>query len=178
MGGNPGVGLIRLAGREHGASAVEFAIVASLLFMIVFGTVQFGIAYNRYQGLNAGAREGGRLASINASRDDVVTRTKEATSIIDTTSTNHVDNCATIALAVDASCVGIQYLDTGNVYQNYTNAMASGSGALTPCDKAGSINTANPTVKVLMRYRMRIQIPFVGNMTPTITGDSIFRCER
>jgi hypothetical protein len=50
--------------RERGASAVEFALVAPLLILLVFGIVEFGITYNRQQGLHAAAREGARIASL------------------------------------------------------------------------------------------------------------------
>lgn len=66
---------------ERGASAVEFAIVASLLFMLLFGTVQFGMAYNRSQGLQAGAREGARLASIGGTHDEIAARVRTAQSL-------------------------------------------------------------------------------------------------
>jgi Flp pilus assembly protein TadG len=51
-------------GDERGAAAVEFALVVPLLVLLVFGIVQFGIAYNRVQGLQAAAREGARLGSL------------------------------------------------------------------------------------------------------------------
>jgi Flp pilus assembly protein TadG len=66
---------------EGGASAVEFALVASLLFLILFGVIQFGIAYNRVQGLNSAGREGSRAASIGVPIADVVSRTKQAQSL-------------------------------------------------------------------------------------------------
>jgi Flp pilus assembly protein TadG len=49
---------------ERGAAAVEFAIVLPLLILLVFGIVQFGLLYNRQQGLHAAAREGARLGSL------------------------------------------------------------------------------------------------------------------
>ena len=49
---------------ERGAAAVEFAIILPVLSVLVFGIVQFAIAYNRAQGLHASAREGARLASL------------------------------------------------------------------------------------------------------------------
>lgn len=66
---------------ERGASAVEFAIVASLLFMVLFGTVQFGMAFNRAQGLEAAAREGARLASVGGTYNEIATRIREAQSL-------------------------------------------------------------------------------------------------
>lgn len=43
---------------------MEFAIVLPLLILLVFGIVQFGLLYNRQQGLHAAAREGARLGSL------------------------------------------------------------------------------------------------------------------
>ncbi|HET6712153.1 MAG TPA: TadE/TadG family type IV pilus assembly protein, partial [Actinomycetota bacterium] len=41
----------RLLRREDGASAVEFALIAPLLFMIVFGILYFGVAFMKMQNL-------------------------------------------------------------------------------------------------------------------------------
>ena len=43
---------------------VEMAIVLPLLVVLVFGIINFGIAFNRLQGFHAAAREGARTASI------------------------------------------------------------------------------------------------------------------
>src|SRR5487761_1588895 len=59
------------AGRgQDGAAAVEFAIVLPVLVLLLFGVIQFGLAYNRQQGLNAAVREGSRLASIGGTFQD------------------------------------------------------------------------------------------------------------
>jgi Flp pilus assembly protein TadG len=64
---------------ERGSAAVEFALVLPLLVVLVFGIVQFGIAYNRTQGLQAAAREGARLASLpQSTQSDVTTRVNNA----------------------------------------------------------------------------------------------------
>jgi Flp pilus assembly pilin Flp len=50
--------------REHGAAAVEFALLLPLLVMLLFGFIQFGVAFNtRIQATNA-AREAARLAVV------------------------------------------------------------------------------------------------------------------
>jgi Flp pilus assembly protein TadG len=55
----------RLVEREDtGAAAVEFSLIAALLFLLIFGILQYGLAFNRQQGLHAAAREGARLASF------------------------------------------------------------------------------------------------------------------
>jgi len=55
----------RIIKSEKGASAVEFAIILPILVMLIFGIVQFGIAYNNYIALTHAAREGARLAAVN-----------------------------------------------------------------------------------------------------------------
>jgi Flp pilus assembly protein TadG len=60
-----------IRGPESGASAVEFALVLPLLLLIVFGTVEFGLAYNRQQAFHAAAREGARLVAVGYALDEV-----------------------------------------------------------------------------------------------------------
>lgn len=58
---------------EHGAAAVEFAIILPILVMLLFGIIQFSLAYNRQQGLHAAAREGARLASLPSTTSTQIT---------------------------------------------------------------------------------------------------------
>lgn len=58
---------------ERGAAAVEFALILPLLVMLVFGIIQFSLAYNRTQGLHAAAREGARLASLPSTTTTQIT---------------------------------------------------------------------------------------------------------
>lgn len=51
--------------RERGAALVEFAIVAPILCLIVFGIVDFGIAFADYQNVRSGTREAARLGVVN-----------------------------------------------------------------------------------------------------------------
>jgi len=43
---------------------VEFALVAPVLFLVVFGIVEFGMGLNDYQSLRQGVREGARQAAV------------------------------------------------------------------------------------------------------------------
>lgn len=70
-----------LGSREEGASTVEFAIVLTVLLLILFGTIEFGIAFNRKQGLQAATHEGARLASTGASMTDIEGAVKSAQSL-------------------------------------------------------------------------------------------------
>jgi Flp pilus assembly protein TadG len=52
--------------RDHsGASAVEFALIAPLLFVMLFGIIQFGLALNNYVELTDAVRNGGRNFAIS-----------------------------------------------------------------------------------------------------------------
>ncbi len=64
----------RLIGRERrGASAVEFAIVAPLFFMLVFGCIEFGRALMVQQILTNASRVGARQAiTLNANESEVI----------------------------------------------------------------------------------------------------------
>ena len=50
------------AGRERGGTLVEAAITLTLLFLFILGILEFGRAFNIYQILTNGAREGARFA--------------------------------------------------------------------------------------------------------------------
>ena len=50
---------------ESGAALVEFAIVMALFLLLVFGIVQFGIAWNDYLSVRNGSREAARLGVVN-----------------------------------------------------------------------------------------------------------------
>ncbi len=49
---------------QSGAVAVEFALLLPVLVVLLFGIVQFGITFNRQQGIHAAAREGARVGSL------------------------------------------------------------------------------------------------------------------
>jgi hypothetical protein len=64
--------MFRRIGRQDGASTVEFALIAPMLFMLIFGLFQFGIAYNNWLAITHAAREGARLAAVGKYSEQVV----------------------------------------------------------------------------------------------------------
>jgi Flp pilus assembly protein TadG len=66
--------------RQEGASAVEMALLAPLLFILVFGIIEFGLAFLQVQSLRTAVREGGRAAAVGASAADVRQKTVDASS--------------------------------------------------------------------------------------------------
>ncbi|MGQ0848910.1 MAG: TadE/TadG family type IV pilus assembly protein [Actinomycetota bacterium] len=63
---------------ERGANLVEFAILAPLLILLLFGIIEFGWLFGQYNDVRHGAREGARFAAVdagdtNAVRDSICT---------------------------------------------------------------------------------------------------------
>lgn len=65
-------------GREHGAVAVEFALLAPVLIMLLLGIMEFGRAYNAQISLSSAAREGVRVMAIGNKPTDARTAAKNA----------------------------------------------------------------------------------------------------
>ena len=63
---------------ERGAAAVEFALVVPMLFVLVFGMIDFGYAINRYTVVNNATREGARAASLGDTEAEVRTAITDA----------------------------------------------------------------------------------------------------
>src|SRR5690242_16742833 len=65
----------RGAGRpmRRGAAAVEFAVVASLLFLLVFGIIEIGRAMMVMEMLNSAARNGARVGVLQGTSNTDVT---------------------------------------------------------------------------------------------------------
>jgi Flp pilus assembly protein TadG len=63
--------LRREAGREDGAAAVEFALIVGLLAMLVFGMMEYGLAFMQVQTLRAATREGARVAAVRGSNSEI-----------------------------------------------------------------------------------------------------------
>ncbi len=55
---------VRRRPTHRGAAAVEFALVAPLLFLILFGTIQYGLYFFDAQGTRTGVREAARLGVV------------------------------------------------------------------------------------------------------------------
>lgn len=60
---------------EHGAIAVEFALLLPLLLLILLGTLEFGRAFNAHISLTQATREGVRVMAITGDPDDARTAT-------------------------------------------------------------------------------------------------------
>jgi Flp pilus assembly protein TadG len=75
----------RRARGDKGVALIEFAIVMPLLFLLVFGIIEFGWAFSQNLDVRHGAREGARLAAVNygsetAIRNEICTRMSKTSS--------------------------------------------------------------------------------------------------
>lgn len=62
--------LPRARGEERGQALVEFALVLPLFVTLLFGIIQFGIAFNHYLVLTDAVRAGARTAAVSRTAPD------------------------------------------------------------------------------------------------------------
>jgi len=164
---------------EDGASAVEFAIIASLLLLIVFGVIQFGILLNRFQGLQSAGREGARLGSLSQTTlAQIQQRVKDSVSVIQGSSISNTcpagglttteTGCITVTTKSDNDNDG-DTTDSGETVDVSNNA-----SDFEPCNGAP---TGGRSIVVDVQYRLTLQIPFWASPQMTVSGAGEFRCE-
>ena len=73
---------------EHGASAVEFAMVVPLLLVLVLGIAEFGHAFQVHGTLSAAAREGARVMALQNDPAAARTAVRDAAPTLDPAITN------------------------------------------------------------------------------------------
>ena len=106
---------------DDGATLVEFALLVPVLVMLLFGLVEFGVAYDRQQALTGSAREGARAASIGRNQTQIEARVNEALG-----GTNF-DHAVTVVVSIDP---------------------APGLSTVGPCDETNSGATVTVDVSV------------------------------
>ena len=163
--------------QERGASAVEFAIIGSLLLLILFGTIQFGITFNRYQGLQSAAREGARIGSLQATtRMDIINRVRDSVSIIQQSAIS-TGGCTPGSLTLDNGCVRIyaKQKPAATCPGSQCVEVVSGSTSQTPC--GATYSGIDKSVVVQVHYRLKLDIPLWASPQMTIAGSAEFKCE-
>jgi len=138
--------------REEGASAVEFAILAPLLFMLLFGIIGFGLAFLQVQSIRTAVREGGRYAATGASTSSTQDR------VIDASSGSVPSNLkSSISVTADGSA----------------------GGGLPPCSHNNigrNVNVSFPTSS-LPGGGVTVHIPLFPDIVMSPTIEASFRCE-
>ena len=132
---------------ERGAAAVELALLTPLLFLILFGILEFGLAFLHVQSIRTGVREGGRAAAVGA---PVAT---------------------TQAKTVAASSGSIPTGDQGDVQ------VSSSMGGRCTVNNIGEDVTVSYDTSNLPDGGIVIRIPLVPEMTLRPVLAATFRCE-
>ena len=133
--------------REHGASAVELALIFPLVSLFLFGIIEFGVAFLQVQSIRTGVREGGRAAAVGAP----VTTTRQTT--------------------VNASVGSIPSSQTANVQ------VSSNQGGLCTAQNIGSDVTVSYNTANLPGGGIVIRIPLITDMVLKPVLSAKFRCE-
>ena len=97
---------------SRGAALVEMAIALPLLFLLLFGIIEFGAAFDKKISLNQGVREGARQAVVtNYTTADLVTYTKSRIGL-NTSKTKVYVNVGSTAVGQPVTICGSYALDT------------------------------------------------------------------
>jgi Flp pilus assembly pilin Flp len=158
--------------QEKGAALVEFALLATLLFMLIFGSITAGISFSRSNALQTAAREGSRFAATfpggSSSAGDGWFDT-----IIDTTVSaglgdlnNGVPGRTICVAFIDASGIKSRILDASNGRTNGTAECIAGGDGLS--DTRVQVTAARETQIQAVIYAIDI----------TVSGDAVARYER
>jgi Flp pilus assembly protein TadG len=114
--------LSRSLQREDGASAVEFALLAPVFFVVVFGIIGFGIAFMQLQTARGAVREGARAAAVVDS-DGVGRTTAQVQAITVNASTGLITNGGQVSVT---ACPN----GGGQAIVSYNTAQANGGSGI------------------------------------------------
>jgi Flp pilus assembly protein TadG len=146
---------------EHGAVAVEFALVLLPLMLIIFGIIEFGFAFAQSASLAHGARQGARLGVVNivtaSTCGDVMGAARQA--------------AQTVGMEKNDVAVTV---DLGGTVCSVGAGTSTPSGGPAPC--TGSTD-ANDMLEVTTTFETSIDIPPLPAWETTLTGEGAYRCE-
>jgi Flp pilus assembly protein TadG len=93
---------------EAGSELVEFALVLPLLLLVLFGIIDFGLLFQRYQVVTNAAREGARVAVLPLYEDDdVVARVSQFLTASGLTETPTVPPPVRTAVSLGGQCISV-----------------------------------------------------------------------
>lgn len=154
---------------DRGASAVEFALVAPLLFVLVFGIVDFGVVFGQTLSLNNAARDAARFAVVRQI-DGSAGRSCHATL--------QRARDAAVALGIESNEVGVTVSRDGtDICSVAPETSLSDIAVVTaePCE--GSTSGTDDQLRVETTFASNLGFPIVGNWSFDLAGNGYFRCE-
>ena len=101
--------------KSRGAALLEFALVAPLLLLLLFGVVEFGFVFNDYQSVRQGVRDATRVAVVNNvpncsagdATDDLICYVEERVGLVGDTRVRVDVTAANVAVPGDRGSVKI-----------------------------------------------------------------------
>ena len=151
--------------RQDGAAAVEFALIVGVLVMLLFGMLQFGLAFFELQNLRAAVREGARVGAVGADINEVKQRVQDAS----LGSIPAANSALRVQFTNDAS-VGSPTWNTGV-------CPVSGSGTVNAAIRARVV-LADPNLPGRLQDIFTVDIPLLPSISLTsATIEGQFRCE-
>lgn len=151
--------------REDGAAAVEFALIVGVLAMLLFGMLQFGLAFFSLQNLRAASREGARVAAVGA---DVVAVKQR------------VSDASVGALPPGSAAVVVEYTSNGTTWASVAAGRACPVKASQTVNSSvrTRINLASSALPAALQDIFVVDIPLIPSIDlrgAPISGQ--FRCE-
>jgi Flp pilus assembly protein TadG len=161
-GGVVGKPRFRMRARQDGQALVEFALIAPLLLMLVFGIIYFGIGLNYWLDMNRVANQGARQAAVNHWPTQCA-----RTETLPCTSSTPTSPCATV-MATNSKA----YLQDVLRCQTRNNATA------TICFPGKTNTTATIGDPVKVKLTKPFRFFFMNSLSITLTGTATMRLEQ
>jgi Flp pilus assembly pilin Flp len=118
--------LDRFARDQRGSPAVEFAMIAPILILLVLGIVQFGFAFFTYNEMMNGAREGARRMAVGATDAVAIERAQETMALDRPYEFAPVSGAAAVTMTIKLKMSDAMVLTTldlpGGFYPTYLTA--------------------------------------------------------
>ncbi len=171
--------------REDGASLVEFALSASVLFMMLIGILQISLALYTYNYVCDASREATRYAVVRGAQSCTISKTFPDCNLLPSDVTS-ATNPASNPLLAYIENLGYPGMNPANLSANVTwwssNVTQGGAGGFSTTDwntqctgtdlNAQPCNTPGDAVQVVVTYAFPLNIPFLNNATINLTSTS------
>jgi len=149
----------RSSSKQSGAAVVEFALVASILFLLLAGTYEFGRAFAFYDALSKGTRDGARYMSV-AKKATISSSAVSAAKAIVVNAANAANVPGFASSNVTITCLDASYNDStctdgtapGGVRVEITGYSVNIGQTIPLVGK--STSTINLTPRTTMRYML------------------------
>lgn len=164
---------------DNGAAAVEFAIVAVLLLLLIMGIIDFGRLLFVQQSVKSASREGARVAVVQNTNLQVFdAATSAASSAVSLSGSNGTP--ATIKLEKCNAPTSV-CSSWATVFETSDSSTIVGPGNIVCSDK-DTVTTVRVTVRVTFRWLTPVgALPGYVNPnlqgTRTLSGNTVMRCE-